>query len=251
MDSNIEIIFIILLIFMLGASIGSFIGALVYRREEGISILSPPSFCDYCGKRILKRDLVPVFSFILLRGKTRCCGKKISIDKVFLEILGGLGFVFAFFYYGFFEGIFIGLGLSLCLLISFTDYKFMEIYDRDLKVLLILAFIYRLIFLSVDLKFLAYSIIFSLDFLLIRWVSKGGLGDGDLFFYLGLFCFLENSLIPCFILFSILVGAGFAIIKALRQRSLKGAIALCPAISIGFLLVLFFKDYLWKDVDLL
>lgn len=120
----------------------------------------------------------------------------------------------------------------------------MEIYDRDLKVLLILAFIYRLIFLSVNLKFLAYSIIFSLGFLLIRWVSKGGLGDGDLFFYLGLFCFLENSLIPCFILFSIWVGAGFAIIKAIRQRSLKGAIALCPAISIGFLLVLFFKDYL-------
>lgn len=251
MENKLAVILIYFLIFMLGASIGSFIGALVYRREEGISILSPPSFCDYCGKRILKRDLVPVFSFIFLRGRTRCCSKKISMDKVFLEILGGHGFVFAFFYYGFFEGIFIALGLSLCLLISFTDYKFMEIYDRDLKVLLILAFIYRLIFLSVNLKFLAYSVIFSLGFLLIRWVSKGGLGDGDLFFYLGLFCFLENPLIPYFILFSIWVGAGFAIIKALRQRSLKGAIALCPAISIGFLLVLFFKDYLWKDVDLL
>lgn len=232
------------LIFMLGASVGSFIGALVYRREEGISIINPPSFCDYCGKRILKRDLIPVFSFIFLRGRTRCCGEKISIDKVFLEILGGFGFAFAFFSYGLFEGIFIACALSLCLLISFTDYKFMEVYDRDLKVLLILGFIYRLIFLSIDLRFLAYCLIFSLGFLIIRWISKGGLGDGDLFFYLALFCFLENSLIPSFILISIWVGAAFAIIKALRQRSLKGFIALCPAIFIGFLLVVIFKDFL-------
>lgn len=244
MENRIETTLIIFLIFMLGASFGSFIGALVYRREKGISIVSPPSFCDYCGKKILKKDLVPVFSYILLGGRTRCCGGKISIDKVLLEILGGLGFVFAFVSYGIFNGTFIALALSLSLLISFTDYKFMEIYDRDLKILLILGFIYRLIFLSIDLRFLAYCLIFSLGFLMIRWISKGGLGDGDLFFYLGLFCFLENSLIPFFILISIWLGATFAIIKAIRQRSLKGAIALCPAIAIGFLLVLLFKDYL-------
>lgn len=249
MENKIAIILIYFLIFMLGASIGSFIGALVYRREKGISIVSLPSFCDYCGKRILKRDLVPVFSFVFLWGRTRCCGKKISIDKVFLEILGGLGFVFAFFYYGIFEGIFIAFALILCLLISFTDYKFMEVYDRDLKMLLILGFIYRLVFLHIDIRFLAIGLIFSLVFLLLRWISKGGLGDGDLFFYLSLFCFLENSLIPSFIMFSIWVGAVFAIIKAIRQRSLEGAIALCPAISIAFLLVLIFKDFLWKDTD--
>ena len=250
MLSKIYTILIIFLIFMLGACFGSFIGALVYRREARISIVSPPSFCDYCGKRLLKRDLVPVFSYIFLRGRTRCCEKKISKDKVILEILGGLGFVFAFFSYGIFEGIFIAIALIFCLLISFTDYKFMEIYDRDLKLLLAFGIIYRLIFLSFNLRFFVYSLIFSLGFLIIRWISKGGLGDGDLFFYLGLFCFLENSLIPSFILISIWIGALFAIIKALRQRSLRGAIALCPAISIGFLLVLYFKDYLWKDVDL-
>lgn len=251
MENKIEIILIIFLIFMLGASIGSFIGALIYRREEGISIISPPSFCDYCGKRILKRDIVPVFSYFFLKGKTRCCDKKISIDKVLLEIIEGLSFVFAFFSYGFFEGIFITSAISLCLLISFTDYKFMEIYDRDLKVLLILGFIYRLVFLYINLRFLAYATIFSLGFLLLRWISKGGLGDGDLFFYLGLFLFLEIEQISVFILFSFWIGAGFAIIKAIRQKSFNGSIPLCPSISIAFFLVLYFKDYLWEDVDLL
>lgn len=246
-----EAIIIYYLIFMLGASFGSFISALVYRREEGISIVSPPSFCDFCGKRILKRDLVPVFSFLFLKGKTRCCGQKISKDKVLVEIMAGFAFVFVFKFYNIFEGLFLAVALLFSLLISITDYKFLEIYDKDLKILLIIGFDYRLIFLKINLKFLSICFIFTLILMLIRWISKGGLGDGDLFFYLGLFCFLENSLITRFILLSIWIGAFFAIIKAIRQKSLKGSIALCPAISIAFLLLVIFKDWLWKNLDLL
>lgn len=232
------------LIFMLGASFGSFISALVYRREVGISIVSPPSFCDFCGKRILKRDLVPVFSFLILKGKTRCCGQKISKDKVLTEIAAGFAFVFVFKSYNNFEALFLLAALLFSLLISLTDFKFLEIYDKDLKILLIIGFVYRLIFLKINLKFMSICFVFAFIFMLIRWISKGGLGDGDLFFYLGLFCFLENYLITRFILLSIWIGAFFAIIKAIRQKSLKGSIALCPVISIAFLLVVIFKDWL-------
>ena len=246
-----EAIIVYFLIFMLGASFGSFVSALVYRREVEISIVSPPSFCDFCGKKILKRDLLPVFSFIFLKGKTRCCGQKISKDKVLVEIEAGFAFVFVFKFYNNFEGLFLAVALLLSLLISITDYKFLEIYDKDLKILLIIGFVYRLIFLKINLKFLSICFVFTLIFMLVRWISKGGLGDGDLFFYLGLFCFLENYLITRFILLSIWIGAFFAIIKAIRQKSLKGSIALCPAISIAFLLVVIFKDWLWKNLDLL
>lgn len=244
MEYKIYLILIYILIFMLGASFGSFISALVYRRQEGISIVSPPSFCDFCGKRILKRDLVPVFSFLFLKGKTRCCGQKISKYKVLTEIAAGLAFVFVFKFYNNFQGLFLAVALLISLLISLTDYEFLEIYDKDLKILLIIGFVYRLIFLKINLKFMSICFIFTLIFMLIRWISKGGLGDGDLFFYLGLFCFLENYLITRFILLSIWIGAFFAIIKAIRQKSLKGSIALCPAISIAFLLVIIFKDWL-------
>lgn len=244
MEYKIYLILIYILIFMLGASFGSFISALVYRRQEGISIVSPPSFCDFCGKRILKRDLVPVFSFLFLKGKTRCCGQKISKYKVLVEIVAGFAFVFVFKFYNNFQGLFLAVALLISLLISLTDYEFLEIYDKDLKILLIIGFVYRLIFLKINLKFMSICFIFTLIFMLIRWISKGGLGDGDLFFYLGLFCFLENYLITRFILLSIWIGAFFAIIKAIRQKSLKGSIALCPAISIAFLLVIIFKDWL-------
>lgn len=239
------------LIFMLGASFGSFISALVYRRQEGISIVSPPSFCDYCGKRLGILDLIPVFSFIFLKGRTRCCGNKISKDKLIAEISLGFAFTLAFNRYSLLGFVFIATAFSLCELIAITDYKFLEIYDKDLKILLIIGFVYRLIFLKINLKFMSICFIFTLIFMLIRWISKGGLGDGDLFFYLGLFCFLENSLITRFILLSIWIGAFFAIVKAIRQKSLKGSIALCPAISIAFLLVVIFKDWLWKNLDLL
>ena len=229
---------------MLGASFGSFILALIYRRDEGISIVSPPSFCDYCGKRLGIIDLIPVFSFIFLKGKTRCCGKKISRDKVFAEINLGLIFLIAFRSFSFLEFIFIAITFSLCELIAITDYKYLEIYDKDLKILLILGFVYRLIFLQIDFDFLKVCLIFSAIFLLIRWVSKNGIGDGDLFFYLGIFFFLETRLIMFFILFSVWIGAIFAIIKAIRIKSMKAKIALCPAIYFAFVLVIFFKDYL-------
>lgn len=244
MNFNIEVIIIYFLIFMLGASFGSFISALAYRREVGISIVSPPSFCDYCGKRLGILDLIPVFSFIFLKGRTRCCGKKISKDKLIAEISLGFVFTLAFNRYSLLGFVFIATAFSLCELIAITDYKFLEIYDKDLKILLIIGFLYRLIFLKINLKFMSICFVFTLIFMLIRWISKGGLGDGDLFFYLGLFCFLENFLITRFILLSIWIGAFFAIIKAIRQKSLKGSIALCPAISIAFLLVVIFKDWL-------
>ena len=244
MEIKADIILINFLIFMLGASFGSFILALIDRREEGISIVSPPSFCDYCGKRLGIIELIPAFSFIFLKGKTRCCGKKISRDKLFAEISLGLIFLIAFKSLSILEFIFIAIAFSICELISITDYKFLEIYDSDLKILLILGFIYRLIFLQIDFAFIKVCLIFSAVFLLIRWISKNGIGDGDLFFYLGIFFFLETKNIMIFILFSVWLGAIFAIIKAIRIKSMKAKIALCPAIYFAFVLVIMFKDYL-------
>lgn len=239
-----EILVLNFLIFMAGASLGSFILALIYRREEGISIVSPPSFCDYCGKRLGVFDLIPVFSFIFLKGKTRCCGKKISKDKLFAEISLGLAFILAFNRYNLLGFVFIATAFSLCELITITDYKYLEIYDIDLKILLIVGFFYRLIFLQINFVLLKICLIFSGIFLLLRWISKNGLGDGDLFFYLGIFFFLETRLISVFILFSVWLGAIFAIIKAIREKTLKAKIALCPAIYLAFVLVIYFKDYL-------
>ena len=226
------------LIFALGACLGSFISALMTRRRLGMSIISPPSFCESCGQRIRPYDLIPIISFIILRGRCRFCKNKISYKAFLIEILGGLAFIFAFNIYEGVRALIFGIGLIISLLIALTDHSYMEIYDIDCYVLIGLGLLYRLIYIGYDFEIFKISLIFALVFLLIRYLSKGGLGDGDLFYYLGLFLFLDIRIIIKFILISLWIGAIFAIIKSIKIKSLKGEIALCPSILLAFALVL-------------
>jgi leader peptidase (prepilin peptidase)/N-methyltransferase len=76
----------IVIIFLTGTAIASFIGSLAYRVPRGISILHPPSFCPACGNRIRPYDLVPILSYALLRGRCRECGGRIPLTNLLLEI---------------------------------------------------------------------------------------------------------------------------------------------------------------------
>lgn len=63
----------------LGAVLGSFIGCAIYRLPRGISLHHPSrSFCPGCGRTLTARDLVPIFSYLFLRGRAGCCGYKLS-----------------------------------------------------------------------------------------------------------------------------------------------------------------------------
>jgi leader peptidase (prepilin peptidase)/N-methyltransferase len=65
--------------FIFGLIIGSFLNVCIYRIPRGESISYPPSHCTGCGKRIKPYDLFPVISYIILKGKCRSCGERISI----------------------------------------------------------------------------------------------------------------------------------------------------------------------------
>lgn len=63
---------------ILGGSVGSFLNVLVYRLPRGESLLHPCSRCPACQTPILARDNIPVFGWLLLRGRCRACGEAIS-----------------------------------------------------------------------------------------------------------------------------------------------------------------------------
>jgi leader peptidase (prepilin peptidase)/N-methyltransferase len=72
---------------------GSFLNVVIYRVPREMSVVRPPSSCGACGARIKPYDNVPVVSWLLLRGKARCCGAPISVRYPVVELLGGvLGF---------------------------------------------------------------------------------------------------------------------------------------------------------------
>lgn len=87
-------------IFMLGLVIGSFVNVLIYRIPQKKSIVTQPSSCTSCGRRLTALDLVPVFSYIFLRGKCRHCGNRISPRYPLVELLTAAVFIILFAKYG-------------------------------------------------------------------------------------------------------------------------------------------------------
>ena len=113
-----------------GLCFGSFANVLIYRLPRGESIIVPPSGCPTCGRRLAGVDLVPVFSWLFLRGRCRHCAAGISVRYPLIELLCSV----------FFAGVALRFGPSLdviplCLLafalmcISFIDQKTQEIPD--------------------------------------------------------------------------------------------------------------------------
>jgi leader peptidase (prepilin peptidase)/N-methyltransferase len=69
---------------------GSFLNVVIYRVPREMSVVNPPSHCPGCGKPVKPYDNVPVLSYLILRGRARCCGVKMSPRYVVVELLGGL-----------------------------------------------------------------------------------------------------------------------------------------------------------------
>ena len=93
-------IFLYIIIFLYGIVIGSFLNVCILRipRKENIA---SHSHCMTCGRKLGWRDMVPVFSYIFLRGRCRQCGAKISIQYPLIEALNGVLYVIVFMANGF------------------------------------------------------------------------------------------------------------------------------------------------------
>ncbi|MBX3185743.1 MAG: prepilin peptidase [Labilithrix sp.] len=69
---------------------GSFLNVVIYRVPRDMSVVKPASHCPGCGKPIAAYDNIPVFSYLVLRGRARCCGVKMSPRYPLVELIGGL-----------------------------------------------------------------------------------------------------------------------------------------------------------------
>lgn len=78
--------------FVFGACIGSFLNVCIYRLPKGESVVTPGSHCA-CGQPIAWHDNIPILSWLLLRGRARCCGRAFSFRYPFIELLTALLFV--------------------------------------------------------------------------------------------------------------------------------------------------------------
>ena len=87
--------FYLFFIFIFGLIIGSFLNCLIWRLHKKESMWNR-SYCPKCLKQIAWYDNIPIFSFLWLRGRGRCCGQRISWQYPAVELATGVLFVIAF-----------------------------------------------------------------------------------------------------------------------------------------------------------
>lgn len=93
-----------IVVFVLGISIGSFLNVLIDRLPLGLDVVKGRSHCDHCHRTLTWYELIPVFSWILQGGRSRCCHKKLSIQYPIIELIIGIGFVLLYQQFGSLNG---------------------------------------------------------------------------------------------------------------------------------------------------
>ncbi|MEL6853891.1 MAG: prepilin peptidase [Cyanobacteria bacterium J06607_13] len=86
----------VLIVFIFGAAVGSFLNVVVYRLPAGISLLYPPSRCPKCEQRLKPYDNVPVLGWLWLKGRCRNCKRPIAARYPMVEFVTGCLFVAVF-----------------------------------------------------------------------------------------------------------------------------------------------------------
>ncbi|MBK1882564.1 prepilin peptidase [Luteolibacter pohnpeiensis] len=114
--------------FLLGACIGSFLNVVIYRVPLGLSVNEPKrSFCPHCKKPIPMGRNIPLFSWLLLRGKCADCGAPIAFRYFAVELLTALLFMAAWWFFTPQVVVFLWVLLALLIAITFIDAEHMII----------------------------------------------------------------------------------------------------------------------------
>lgn len=260
------LLLVIAFVFIFGLVIGSFLNVLIYRTIHGESPWKGRSMCPRCKKQIAWYDNIPLFSYLILQGRCRNCGKSISRQYPVVELLTGALFVwwyvvgFAFFQLTQQPLLFVQPGFwlivgVLLLIILVTDWIYMIIPDYAVAGLGILALLYRTYLVNVEVmqsRDLWLALVSGVAACAFFWslfaITKGkGMGFGDVKYALVMGWLLgwPRILVGIFCAFLLggLVGGALLISKT---KTLKQKIAFGPFLVVGTVIALVWGNYLWN-----
>lgn len=237
--------------FLFGSIIGSFLNVCIYRMPKGQSLVSPSSRCPSCGIPIKPYDNIPVVSFVILGGKCRYCRAKISLRYPFVESLNGLMYALTVWRFGL--GVHSPVLFAFCsamIVITFIDLDVQIIPDSITLPGIVISLIAGSLILPDP--FMRSSLLGFRDaaiglasggflFYLIAVLSKGGMGGGDIkmMAMIGAFSGWKSVLLTTFAgsLLGSLVGISLMIFKG---KGRKTRIPFGPFLAVGAMISLFY-----------
>ena len=235
------------LVFCLGSAVGSFIMASAMRLKDDESILTS-SRCRFCEKNLTPLELIPVFSWILQRGKCACQKFNLSLNYLFAEVFLGSIYVILFTHYPLPESLFLlafATGLTFCFL---TDYIHQLLHLPTMIFIGALGIFYDYYLHGPRISFsvlgliVGFLILFSINIIFKKLRRKDGFGDGDKYLLASIGAWVGAYKVVALLFLASWIGLLFAIPLMLKKRAdLSSALPFGVYLTLAVPLVYFLK----------
>ncbi|MDD2979631.1 MAG: prepilin peptidase [Hespellia sp.] len=225
------------LIFFAGSCIFSFLNVIVYRVPRQMSFVKGFSICPTCGHQLGALDLVPIWSYVFLKGKCRYCKTSIGSRDTWIEAFGGCAALFCAWQYrmNILQGVTVFLFLCVMTVVTFMDIDTMEIANGCWMFTLLLAIMSFFAFPEITLvQRLIGMICISVPMLLLTMLVSGAFGGGDIKLMFACGAFLGWKLTLVSSLLGILFGGIYGIyLLAAKKKDKKEHFAFGPFLCLG------------------
>lgn len=181
-------LFIYIMLFIFGSVMGSFLNVLAVRLSNNESILWPSSHCHNCQHKLKWYELIPVVSYIIQKGKSRCCKTRIPMSYLVVELVTVALYMVSYHSFGLSLEFIVSLVfISSLIVVIVSDIEYMIILDEVIAVSSILILLLELVFFGLD--YTAHQIIAGIlafgTMLMIKLIGdkifkKESMGGGDI-----------------------------------------------------------------------
>ncbi|MCX8126036.1 MAG: prepilin peptidase [Dehalococcoidia bacterium] len=221
---------------ILGAVTGSFLNVCIDRLPAGQSLMMPPSHCPSCGYRLKPRDLIPIISYLWLRGRCRMCRAPIPWRVLFTECLSAA--LFAFLMWRFNGSLYLAVTtLYTCLLITIAviDFEHGLILDRLTYPGIVAGLVISFFLPEVGIYRALLGGFVGLGLIVLIIVAfRGGMGLGDAKMAAMLGTMLGFPTVFLGLLIAVVTGGiAAAVLLALKLKGRKDTVPFGPFLAVG------------------
>lgn len=239
-------ILLYIIIFLYGIVIGSFLNVCIFRIPNKENIASR-SHCMSCGRKLQWYDMVPIFSYVCLRGRCRQCGAKISIQYPLIEALNGVLYVIVFMANGFtFSSVLYCLMTSALIVITVIDERTFQIPVSFNLFLGLIGIVMTVYDWRHTLSHLVGALVVSLFLYALYYFSSGqaiGGGDIKMMASAGLILGWKNIILA--FLLACILGSVIHLIR-MKVSKKNNLLAMGPYLSLGIFIAALWGNHFWN-----